>query len=172
MPVTGSRLKSLKEMSNQDNFRRQVKAIYGLMMVLLALMGVTAAAVMILLYNPGMFDPSTEEIDETYVLLPEEEDFDKVENGIHVRTGLVEAEGLMAVVNNCTNCHSAQLITQNRMNEERWIATIRWMQETQNLWDLGKNEEIIVNYLVTNYPVTSKGRRAPLMNIEWYELQD
>ena len=37
--------------------------------------------------------------------------FNAIENGIHVRTGLVEAEGLMAVVNNCTNCHSAQLVT-------------------------------------------------------------
>ena len=58
------------------------------------------------------------------------------------------------------------------MSKERWNATIRWMQETQNLWDLGDNQEIIVNYLVTNYPVEDKGRRASLTNIEWYELED
>ncbi|MGB5820395.1 MAG: monoheme cytochrome C, partial [Saonia sp.] len=75
-------------------------------------------------------------------------------------------------VNNCTNCHSAKLVTQNRMNRERWIATIRWMQETQNLWDLGNNEEIIVNYLVTNYPPKKKGRREILTDIDWYDLQE
>lgn len=101
-----------------------------------------------------------------------EDDFDKIENGIHVRTGLVDAEGLMTVVNNCTNCHSAKLVTQNRMNKERWLTTIRWMQETQNLWDLGPNEDIIINYLVTNYPPKKKGRRETLANIEWYELKD
>ncbi|MFK5974277.1 MAG: monoheme cytochrome C [Flavobacteriaceae bacterium] len=102
----------------------------------------------------------------------QEGDFNAIENGIHVRTGLVEAEGLMAVVNNCTNCHSAKLVTQNRMNKEGWKTTIAWMQKTQNLWDLGDNEEIIINYLVTNYPPEKKGRRGALTNIEWYELKE
>jgi len=93
-------------------------------------------------------------------------------NGIHVRTGLKEGEGLMTVIGHCTACHSAQLIIQNRMNKEQWNATIRWMQETQNLWDLGDNQEVIVNYLVNNYPVVDKGRRENLKNIEWYILSD
>jgi hypothetical protein len=76
----------------------------------------------------------------------------------------------MEVVNNCTNCHSAKLITQNRMDREGWATTIKWMQETQNLWELGENEEVIINYLVTNYPTVSKGRRQNLEGIEWYEL--
>lgn len=159
-------------MTDKNNFRKQVKAIHNLMVLLFALMGVMVAAALLLLYSPGLFTTADIKEDQNYVSVPVEDDFDRIENGIHMRTGLIEAEGLMAVVNNCTNCHSAQLITQNRMNEERWIATIRWMQETQNLWDLGKNEEIIVKYLVTNYPVISKGRRAPLTDIEWYELQD
>ncbi len=96
----------------------------------------------------------------------------EIENGIHVRTGLKEGEGLMIVVAHCTACHSAQLIIQNRMNKERWNATIRWMQETQNLWDLGDNQEVIVDYLVKNYPVYGKGRRENLQNIEWYELAE
>ena len=100
-------------------------------------------------------------------------DENRIENGIHVRTGLIEAEGLMTVVvNNCTNCHSSKIIIQNRMNAERWNATITWMQETQNLWNLGKNQEVIVNYLVTNYPPTKKGRRENLSNIDWYVLED
>ena len=120
--------------------------------------------------NPSAFNfnPPT----QTVVAAPIEDDYDKIENGIHVRTGLKDAEGLMVVVNNCTNCHSAKLVTQNRMNAERWNATIKWMQETQNLWDLGKNQEIIVNYLVTNYPPAAKGRRMVLSGIEWYELED
>ena len=96
----------------------------------------------------------------------------EIKNGIHIRTGLKEGEGLMTVVAHCTACHSAQLIIQNRMNKERWNATIRWMQETQNLWDLGDSQEVIVDYLVKNYPVYSKGRRENLENIEWYELSE
>ena len=100
------------------------------------------------------------------------ENRDKIENGIHLRTGLKDDEGLMTVITHCTACHSAQLVIQNRMNEERWNATIRWMQETQNLWDLGKNQEVIVNYLVKNYPPTEKGRRENLKEPEWYELKE
>lgn len=100
-----------------------------------------------------------------------EEDPDRIENGIHVRTGLVDAPGLQATVNNCTSCHSAKLVMQNRMSAERWHATIRWMQETQNLWPLGEKEDIIVNYLVTNYPPQKKGRREALAEVEWYPLE-
>ena len=101
-----------------------------------------------------------------------DQDWDKIENGIHVRTGLIDADGLMTVVSNCTSCHSAKLITQNRMSAERWNETIKWMQETQGLWELGGNQEIIVNYLVANYPSIKKGRRMRLENIEWYELKN
>lgn len=58
------------------------------------------------------------------------------------------------------------------MNKERWQTTIDWMQETQNLWDLGANEDVIIDYLVKNYPPSSKGRRAALTNVAWYELKD
>ena len=46
------------------------------------------------------------------------------------------------------------------------------MQETQNLWDLGKNEDIIVKYLATYYAPEKKGRRQNLTNIEWYVLEE
>ena len=88
-----------------------------------------------------------------------------------MRTGFVEGEGMMLVVNNCTNCHSAKLVTQNRMTKEQWMATIRWMQETQNLWSLGANEEPIVNYLAQYYAPIAKGRRQHLTAVEWYELE-
>jgi hypothetical protein len=46
------------------------------------------------------------------------------------------------------------------------------MQETQNLWDLGASEEVIVNYLANNYPPTKKGRRGNLAEVEWYVLKE
>lgn len=101
----------------------------------------------------------------------DEDNPNRIENGIHVRTGFVDGEGLNLVIANCTNCHSAKLVTQNRMSRERWEATIDWMQKTQNLWDLGENEEAIVNYLATHYAPTSVGRRQNLKNIEWYDLK-
>ena len=108
----------------------------------------------------------------TEVLAEVEIDEDLIENGIHVRTGLKEAAGLMTVVNNCTNCHSAKLVTQNRMTEERWNETIKWMQKKQGLWELGEDQKIIVDYLVKNYPPQKKGRRMALTEIDWYELED
>lgn len=100
-----------------------------------------------------------------------EQDFDKVENGVHVATGFVADEGMQLVIQNCTSCHSAKLVTQNRLSKEGWKATIKWMQETQNLWNLGPNEEKIIDYLAKNYGPVSKGRRQNLSNIEWYELE-
>jgi len=52
------------------------------------------------------------------------------------------------------------------MNAENWNATIKWMQEAQNLWDLDKNQALIVNYLVSKYPPIVKGRWDILTNID------
>ncbi len=95
-----------------------------------------------------------------------------IENGIHINTGLVEAEGLPLVIAHCTGCHSGKLITQNRLSKDGWQETIRWMQKTQNLWDLGEDENIIVDYLAKNYAPSAKGRRDILKNIEWYSLEN
>lgn len=158
-------------MEDHDKFKSGIRSIYRLLSTLMVLFVITALGIIYLINDPTL--SYFKEVETTeYVQLEAEDDFDKIENGIHIRTGFKDAEGLMTVVNNCTNCHSAQLVIQNRMNEERWISTIRWMQETQNLWDLGKNEEIIVNYLVTNYPPKKKGRREILSNIDWYELKE
>lgn len=156
-------------MNNQEVFRTQVKEVYRLFVRLFALLVIAGSALAFYLFNPGLFDSNSK---SEIALVPIELDEDRIENGIHVSTGLIDAEGLMEVVYNCTNCHSAKLVTQNRMTAERWNATIKWMQETQNLWDLGGNQEIIVNYLVKNYPPTAKGRRMALTDIEWYELED
>lgn len=97
---------------------------------------------------------------------------DLIENGIHVKTGLIVDDGFNQVKATCLACHSAKLVTQNRADREGWKKMIRWMQETQNLWDLGQNEDIILDYLAKNYAPEDKGRRAPLKNIEWYTLED
>lgn len=159
-------------MEENLKFKQQVKGIYKVLLTFMLFVGAITLAFVYLVSDPtfSFFKKSTPETE--YVTIPVELDEDRIENGIHVRTGLIEADGLMEVVYNCTNCHSSKLVIQNRMNKERWIATIRWMQETQNLADLGNNEEIIVNYLVTNYPPTAKGRREVLSNIEWYALKE
>ncbi|GAL65402.1 hypothetical protein [Jejuia pallidilutea] len=157
-------------MNKEETFRVQVRKVRRLLMLLLALFIISGGGMLYYMVNPNALDFMLKP--ETVAFKPIEVDEDRIENGIHVRTGLVDAEGLMTVVNNCTNCHSSKLVTQNRMNAERWNATIKWMQETQNLWDLGRNQEVIVNYLVTNYPPKAKGRRSVLTDIDWYALED
>ncbi len=157
-------------MTKEEEFIKFAKKLYHLMALIFSIFIIVGGAMIYYNNDPNfsVFKNNTEAI----AITPEEIDDELIENGIHVRTGLVDAEGLMTVVNNCTNCHSAKLVTQNRMSAERWNETIQWMQETQNLWDLGDNQEVIVNYLVTNYPVLDKGRRENLKNLEWYDLEN
>ncbi|MEO0525862.1 MAG: monoheme cytochrome C [Bacteroidota bacterium] len=159
-------------MASQNEFRKQVKVIYRYLV--LTICG-------ILLIGLGfvylMIDPSLSILDdpeEDLITVTDVPDFkeDEIVDGVHLSTGFTDGEGLVQVIQNCTNCHSAALVTQNRMTREGWTATIRWMQETQNLWDLGESEEIIVNYLTTYYAPDEKGRRENLVDIEWYELKD
>ena len=91
---------------------------------------------------------------------------------IHPDTGFINAPGMQETIIHCTGCHSAQLVTQSHMTREGWLATIRWMQETQNLWDLGENETIILDYLATHYAPKEKGRRENIRITEWYVLED
>ncbi len=85
-------------------------------------------------------------------------------------TGLVVDENFALVRAQCTACHSAKLITQNRATREGWQHMIRWMQAEQGLWDLGEQEPAILDYLSRYYAPQKQGRRAPLTNVEWYEL--
>ena len=157
-------------MNTNDEFRKNVKIIHRSLVTLFGFVGIVTCLVVYIVIDPdfSLFKSG----DALEYAVVEEVDEDKIENGIHVRTGLIDDEGLMAVVYNCTNCHSAKIVIQNRMNKERWAATIDWMQETQNLADLGLNEEIIIKYLVKNYPPSKKGRRQALASIDWYELEE
>lgn len=147
-----------------DKFQKQVSAFSKVLLSFL---------VLILVLFGGLYYWANQKPKPKIEEIPVEEsieDYDKVENGIHVATGFVDDTGMEATIQNCTSCHSAKLVTQNRMSREGWKATITWMQETQNLWDLGANEELILTYLAKNYAPTEKGRRQNLEDIEWYEL--
>ena len=82
-------------------------------------------------------------------------------------TGLVIDKGLETVKRNCTPCHSAKLVIQNRMDRDDWLKTIRWMQETQNLWQFPPDtEKQILDYLAKHYAPHKQYRRTPL-NVPW-----
>jgi hypothetical protein len=88
-------------------------------------------------------------------------------------TGFVVDEGFEIVKTTCTACHSSDIVLQNKFTREGWKAKIVWMQETQGLWDLGDNEAIILDYLAKHHaPAPPTGRRVPLKDIEWYDLND
>jgi cytochrome c5 len=69
------------------------------------------------------------------------------------KTGLVIDKGFDIVQTWCTACHSARLITQAGKTRDGWRDTIRWMQATQGLRDLGEREDEILDYLSKNYGV-------------------
>lgn len=78
-------------------------------------------------------------------------------------TGFVKAKDWELAVRNCTACHSAKLVTQNRGDREHWKSMIRWMQETQNLWPLAPEiESRLLDYLATHYGARTYSRRPPL----------
>ena len=101
-----------------------------------------------------------------------EDNWDLVENGIHVKTGLRADKDLQLIIGACTPCHSAKLITQNSATRAGWKNMIVWMQETQGLQDLGLNEPRILDYLAKYYAPKDVGRREnlDLAEIKWYIL--
>ncbi|MFK7863080.1 MAG: hypothetical protein AB8B95_02525 [Pseudohongiellaceae bacterium] len=78
-------------------------------------------------------------------------------------TGLIEGAGWQVVAQNCTQCHSAQMITQNSGTRAVWKSRILWMQETQGLEELSENtEEAILGYLAQHYGQKEYSRRSGL----------
>ena len=59
-------------------------------------------------------------------------------------TGLIIDRGFELVKANCTACHSAALVTQNRMSHDGWLESIRWMQRTQELWPLPQEPPFLI----------------------------
>jgi len=71
-------------------------------------------------------------------------------------TGLAIAPGFPIVKAYCTLCHSAKLVTQAGKTREGWIESIRWMQRTQGLFDLGPVEGEILDYLAAQYGIKAQ----------------
>jgi hypothetical protein len=138
--------------------------IFGLMIILVIIIGM--AILYFINQNSAIQVPEEKPLE---IEVPA--DSITVEKQLDGATGFIIDKGMAETIQNCTPCHSAKMVTQNRMTREGWLASIRWMQETQNLWPLGDNEPIILDYLAKNYAPTNKGRREPLTNIEWYKLK-
>ena len=78
-------------------------------------------------------------------------------------TGLVMDDNFPIVKKNCTICHSAKLILQNRADREGWSETIRWMQAEQGLRQFEpETEKRILDYLAEHYAPARALRRPPL----------
>ena len=72
---------------------------------------------------------------------------------IDPETGMIVARGFETAKNNCTVCHSARTFINRGYTREVWLEQIRWMQDTQGLWEFDpETEELILDYLETNYP--------------------
>lgn len=95
-------------------------------------------------------------------------------NGSDTTTGLVINPGFELIRSQCTGCHSAKLVTQNRLSRAGWESALRWMQRTQGLWDLGPDETKILDYLEFNYGPVATGRRQPLEldSTAWYTIKE
>ena len=155
-------------MKNENGIKRAISLINRLLLMASSLTAVVAIMLAFYAFDPSLsFVSSITNEPQTSSQISYE-----FQNGIHLETGFIEADGVELVIANCTGCHSSKLVIQNRMNPEQWKSTIKWMQETQNLWDLGSSESSIIEYLVTNYPAPKERRRASLSDIEWYELED
>jgi len=78
-------------------------------------------------------------------------------------TGLKVTGDWELVRANCTACHSAKLVTQQRGTAAQWLTLIRWMQAKQNLWQFDPDTEgRIIAYLSENYAPDTARRRAAI----------
>lgn len=82
---------------------------------------------------------------------------------VDAATGLVIAPGWLHVRAHCGGCHSHALVTAQRGDRDTWRGIIRWMQDTQNFWQLQPDVEAeMLDYLATEYRPVPSRRRAPL----------
>ena len=78
-------------------------------------------------------------------------------------TGLIKNPGWQQVRAHCGGCHSHALVTNQRGDRRIWQDIIRWMQQTQNLWQFPPLVETqILDYLAATYPPRTDSRRAPI----------
>ena len=145
----------------EDKLKRQIKSLGRLLATFALLLTLFFGGMLYVKNNPGVLRTS-----EEYKTLPASETMlVELDDSTISQSGFINDQGVSQVIQNCTQCHSAKLVTQNRLSKEGWEATITWMQDTQNLWDLGEpmKELIVLTYLSKNYaPTASKGRRQNL----------
>lgn len=145
---------------NEPKLPRAMKLLINLMVTLLVTVLAMGVLVVLLYERPDWFEPKPV-MKEAMV---------ETEKSTADPTEFIAGEHRLLVVANCTGCHSGKLVTQNRATREGWRNMIRWMQETQNLKDLGPDEEKILDYLSTHYAPAKQGRRQNLQVEEWYSL--
>lgn len=76
---------------------------------------------------------------------------------------LKDGVGVDLVRAHCSGCHSLSLVTSQRGDRDYWLNLIRWMQNTQNLWQIpAAQEAMILDYLAEHYDESVWGRRPPL----------
>ena len=155
---------------NANDFKQTVRRLYFKLFLFFFVLIIGASGLVYKIVNPSFLSFSSA-TSKDYVRVGNV-DINDIKNGIHIPTGFKAGKGLNEVVISCTPCHSAKLVTQNRATKAGWIGIIRWMQATQNLWDLGENESVIVDYLAAQYAPEEQGRRTVLKNIEWYDLNE
>ncbi len=83
---------------------------------------------------------------------------------INPDTGLIIDPDSPLVEANCLACHGSNLITNMRAGKDAWLAAIRWMQDSEGLWEIpAEDEEKILNYLTKYYGEKyDTRRRIPL----------
>lgn len=82
---------------------------------------------------------------------------------IDPKSGLIQDDNWQLVLGHCSACHSLKLVTSNRADRPTWLETIRWMQETQNLWQFdAATEDKLLTYLAKNYGPLTQTRRPAL----------
>lgn len=81
-------------------------------------------------------------------------------------TGLIIDPDSPLVEANCLACHGSGLITNMRASKQAWLAAIRWMQQSEGLWEIpADDEEKILNYLAKYYGEKYDTRRRIPLNL-------
>lgn len=55
---------------------------------------------------------------------------------INPDTGLIIDPDSPLVEANCLACHGSNLITNMHASRKAWLAAIRWMQDSEGLWEI------------------------------------
>ncbi|MDH5598437.1 MAG: cytochrome C [Cyclobacteriaceae bacterium] len=153
-----------------SEFSKRIWVLYKAIVATGTILILLFILIIILSYSPDILRKKQNDITENAVSSSIVID-SEFKDGIHIPTGFKQGSGVEQVIITCTACHSSKMVTQNRATREGWESMIRWMQQTQNLWDLGENEKIILDYLEKYYSPEKLGRRKNLEEPDWYVLQ-